>query len=216
VPPSVAFIDRDGTINRKAPDGDYVKSVDELVFLPGAVDGLRTLTAHGVRIVIVTNQRGIALGRMTESDLAGIHRAMVSRLSTEGVVIEAIYHCPHGHGQCSCRKPEIGMFMAAAQELPNLDLAESAVIGDSEADMKAAERLGVPSVLVGGAEVVGAPFSYRAASVADAARWLIEDYQRPSAIFAASRQRIETGSAGQRSAIAMSRVSGTGSPAPRR
>jgi len=215
VKPEAAFIDRDGTINHKAPEGDYVKSVSEFSFLPGAVQGLRLLTDNGVRIVIVTNQRGIARGVMTASDLAEIHRWMLSKLSAAGAHVEAIYHCPHDHGQCSCRKPQLGMFLDAERQLPGLELSRSVVVGDSETDMQAGERLGVPRVLIGAGPVTP-EVSYCAPSLLEAARWIISGYQRPSTTLTASRQRIDQGSVGQRSAIVTTLASETGSPAPRR
>jgi D-glycero-D-manno-heptose 1,7-bisphosphate phosphatase len=173
-PTRTVFVDRDGTINRKARDGDYVKSPDEFVFLPGAKEGLRLLIEQRFRIVIVTNQRGIALGRMTVRDLEAIHDHMHVELKAANVQVEAIYYCPHDLGQCSCRKPEVGMFLQAQREHPDLALRGSIVLGDSEADMEAAARLGLRSVLITGEAPIApsAPVSYRAPSLLDAAGWI--------------------------------------------
>jgi len=103
---ATVFLDRDGTINVKAPEGDYVKSWDEFEFLPGAVDAIRALHESGRRVVVVTNQRGIARGRMTEDDLADIHERMLEAIGPG--VVAAVYHCPHDDGQCDCRKPRPG------------------------------------------------------------------------------------------------------------
>jgi D-glycero-D-manno-heptose 1,7-bisphosphate phosphatase len=173
------FLDRDGTINLKAPEGDYVKRVEEFELLPDAPAAMRLLTQHGVRIVVVTNQRGIALGRMTEEDLAQIHRLMMERLAGEGVEIAAIYHCPHDKGECDCRKPEIGMFLQARREHPEIDFSCSAVIGDSPSDMKAAERIGAAGVLISphtADPMLPAPFS-RAPSLLDAVHLLFSLYR---------------------------------------
>jgi len=144
----VAFLDRDGTINRKAPEGDYVKSWDEFEFLPRAAEALRLLAESGYRLVIATNQRGIALGRMREEDVAEIHRRMVEELAGQGVRIEAVYHCPHDVGKCDCRKPGIGMFERARRELPDVEPGRSVMIGDSASDMEAAERFGCDGIRV--------------------------------------------------------------------
>jgi D-glycero-D-manno-heptose 1,7-bisphosphate phosphatase len=146
----VAFLDRDGTINRKAPEGDYVKSWDEFELLPRAPEALRLLADAGYRLVVVTNQRGIALGRMSEEDVADIHRRMVDELAGHGVAIEAVYHCPHDTGdcgECDCRKPGTGMLERARRELGGIEPARCVMIGDSASDMEAAERFGCEGVL---------------------------------------------------------------------
>jgi D-glycero-D-manno-heptose 1,7-bisphosphate phosphatase len=146
---ATAFLDRDGTVNVKAPEGDYVKSWKEFRFLDGAPEAIRRLNQAGVRVVVVTNQRGIALGRMTEEDLADIHRRMGEELARAGAHVDAIYHCPHDHDSCDCRKPGVGMFLAAQADDPGISFAEAAVIGDSLADMEAGIRLGCRTILVG-------------------------------------------------------------------
>lgn len=132
------FLDRDGTINVKAPEGDYVKSWEEFEFLPGAVEAVRALRESGRKVIIVTNQRGIALGRMTEHDLARIHERMVDVLGP----VDAIYHCPHDEGQCECRKPRPGMLYRAAAEVPGVRLERSLIIGDSDSDVEAGRAAG--------------------------------------------------------------------------
>ncbi len=156
-------------INRKAPDGDYITSWDGFEFLPGALQGLALLGRSPIRIVVVTNQRGIARGRMTEGDLEEIHRRMLAAVGAAGGRIDAVYHCPH-EGGCRCRKPETGMFEDAAIEL-GLELTETAVVGDSSSDMLAAERIGAVRVTVGGGQDV--EIDRRVADLLAAARWLV-------------------------------------------
>lgn len=165
---SAVFLDRDGVINRKAPDGDYVTSWDQFQFLPGALTGLARLAESALRIVVVTNQRGIALGRMSEDDLADIHDRMRAAVVETGGRIDAVYHCPHEAG-CRCRKPELGMFEDAAQEF-GLELDHTAVIGDQLSDMLAAERIGALRISVGFAPP-GA--DHVARDLDDAAHWLL-------------------------------------------
>jgi D-glycero-D-manno-heptose 1,7-bisphosphate phosphatase len=140
------FLDRDGVINRKAPEGSYVRSWDEFEFAPRGLDGLALLARTAVPAIVVTNQRGIARGRMTAADLADIHRRMTSAVVAAGGRLDAVYHCPHDIG-CRCRKPEVGMFEAAAERF-GLLLSQTAVIGDAASDMLAARRIGALRVLI--------------------------------------------------------------------
>lgn len=170
------FLDRDGTINAKAADGDYIKSVAEFVFLPGAKEALCTLTDHGLRAIVVTNQRGIALGRMSEADLAAIHGHMLTELAEAGARVDAVYHCPHDRDECICRKPGIGMFLRAERDHPGLDFAASVVIGDSWSDMEAAASLGVRRVLIAAQPRTGetvVPLDHCAESIVDAVEWVV-------------------------------------------
>jgi len=146
--PTTAFLDRDGTINRGAPPGDYIKSWSEFEFLPGAPEAIARLTSLGPRIVLVTNQRGVALGRMTEEDLEQIHSRMTGELRAQGAELSAIYQCPHDVGECDCRKPQTGLFERARREVPGVDFARSIVIGDSATDMEAAARIGAGRILI--------------------------------------------------------------------
>jgi D-glycero-D-manno-heptose 1,7-bisphosphate phosphatase len=139
-----AFLDRDGTINAKAAEGDYVKSWQEFAFLPGAVEAIGLLRAAGWRVVVVTNQRGVALGRMSLADVEQIHRRM-----REAAPLDAVYVCPHERGRCECRKPGTGMFLQAQAEFGDIEFAECVVIGDAPSDIEAGERLGCRTILVG-------------------------------------------------------------------
>ena len=141
------FLDRDGVINRKRPEGDYVRSWGEFEFLPGVLDALAAMAQTPARIIVVTNQRGIARGRLTEADLAEIHARMVAAIGAHGGRIDAIYYCPH-EGGCDCRKPRTGLFEQALRDFPDTDLANSVVIGDSLSDMEAAARVGCRAMLI--------------------------------------------------------------------
>ena len=146
--PTTAFLDRDGTINRSAPPGDYIKSWSEFEFLPRAPEAIARLNSLGISVVVVTNQRGVALGRMTEDDIQHIHSRMTEELRAEGAELSAIYYCPHDVGACTCRKPQAGLFERARRELPGIDFARSIVIGDSATDMEAAGRIGSARILI--------------------------------------------------------------------
>lgn len=143
-----AFLDRDGTINAKAPEGEYVTSPQQLELVPGSARAVRRLNEAGVPVVVVTNQRGVALGRMTEHDVAAVHRGLDELLGAEGARVDAYYVCPHDEGECGCRKPEPGLIERAAADLGLGPLSQSVVIGDSESDVEAGRRAGASTVLV--------------------------------------------------------------------
>lgn len=146
---TTVFLDRDGVINRKAPEGDYVKSWQEFEFLPGVFDALRLLKGHGFRLIVVTNQRGISRGMFSEQDLASIHSRMLEELEKAGGGLDAIYHCPHGSNSCDCRKPSTGLFLRAQKDFPDIEFADSFMVGDSISDMRVGQRLGCRKVLIG-------------------------------------------------------------------
>jgi len=142
------FLDRDGVINRKPPEGDYVKCWEEFEFLPRAPEALRLLKEAGIRVIIVTNQRGIARGLMTERNLEEIHKRMLAELARFQASVDAIYYCPHEEGVCDCRKPRVGLFRQAQQDFQDIDFANSAVIGDSLKDMEAGTQLGCLTIFI--------------------------------------------------------------------
>ena len=127
-------------------------------------------------VVVVTNQRGIALGRLSTLDLARIHSALRQRLAAGGARLDGIYHCPHPLGSCDCRKPDVGLFVKARQDHPEIDFGGSAVVGDSLSDMTAAQRIGARGILVVDVPTrsTAATASFeRAGSLLEAARRLV-------------------------------------------
>lgn len=143
-----AFLDRDGTINVKAPEGAYIERPEDVVLLPGAAEAVRELNDRGIPVLVVTNQRGIALGRMTEEDLAAVHRRLDELLAAEGARVDAYYHCPHDRDTCDCRKPGTAMLVQAARE-HGIDLSRSVMIGDAASDVEAGRRAGARTVWLG-------------------------------------------------------------------
>lgn len=131
------FLDRDGVINRKAADGEYITNWLAMEILPGALAAAVALDRAGYLIFVVTNQRGVATGKIREADLNEIHLKMQQEFVNAGASITAIYCCPHDvHVNCQCRKPKPGMLFQAARE-HNLNLADCWVIGDSLSDIQA-------------------------------------------------------------------------------
>ena len=148
--PGVAFLDRDGTINEKASPGEYITRADGVSLLPGAADAVRRLNDAGVPAIVVTNQRGIALGRMSEGDLEQVNAELSAQLeAAAGARINAFFHCPHDIGQCDCRKPETGMFRQACERFSWIDLSTSVMVGDSQSDVEAGRALGMRTVRLG-------------------------------------------------------------------
>jgi D-glycero-D-manno-heptose 1,7-bisphosphate phosphatase len=144
------FLDRDGTINVKAPEGEYVTAPESLRLLPGAAAAIRRLNDADVRTVLVTNQRGVALGRMSAADLDAVHAELARALDAEaGARLDLVLHCPHDEGACDCRKPLPGLVHQAVERVPAIDLARSAFVGDSWRDAGAAQAAGIPCVLLG-------------------------------------------------------------------
>jgi D-glycero-D-manno-heptose 1,7-bisphosphate phosphatase len=143
------FLDRDGVINRHPLVKPYVTAPEELQLLPCVPEAIRLLNEAGHRAIVVTNQRGISLGLYDESDLERIHRRMREELARASAQVDAVYHCPHDADSCTCRKPDIGMFLQAQQDFPGLRFTRSIVIGDGASDLQAATRLACRTVLIG-------------------------------------------------------------------
>ena len=139
------FLDRDGVINRQPAPHDYVKRWEEFEFLPGVPQAIRRLNEAGYRVLVVTNQRGIALQRMTTDDVNDIHSHMREELAKNGAHVDGIYVCPHDYGQCRCRKPDIGLFLQAERDF-EIDKRASYMIGDDKSDIIAGQRYGVKGI----------------------------------------------------------------------
>jgi D-glycero-D-manno-heptose 1,7-bisphosphate phosphatase len=133
-----AFLDRDGTIIEEL---GYLGDPDQIRFIPGAIEALQALQRAGYRLVVITNQAGVARGLITEADVHRVNERLRSLLAGSGVRLDGIYYCPHHpeHGppeyrlDCGCRKPRPGMVERAVREL-GLDPARSVVIGDHSSD----------------------------------------------------------------------------------
>lgn len=143
-----AFLDRDGTLNVKAPEGAYVTDPDRLRLIPGAADAVRRLNDAGLFVVLVTNQRGIARGLLSEDAHAQIMGRLADGLAASGAHLDAVYVCPHDEGCCDCRKPAPGLFLRAAREHPEIDLRRAVTVGDSESDIVAGAEAGTATIRI--------------------------------------------------------------------
>lgn len=130
------FLDRDGVI---IADKNYLSDPDGVELLPGAVEGLHMFQAAGFILIIVTNQSGVGRGMFSIQDAEAVNDRVVELLAKNTVTITATYYCPHAPGDnCLCRKPNPGMLLQAAAE-HDIDLRQSIMIGDKEADVMAGE-----------------------------------------------------------------------------
>jgi D-glycero-D-manno-heptose 1,7-bisphosphate phosphatase len=140
------FLDRDGVINENLPG--YVRHWGEFCFIPGACDAIARLTAAGHRILICTNQAGVATGELSTRSLKEIHQRMLTEIAKAHGHVERVYYCPHGKQEgCFCRKPRPGLLLRARSEL-GCDLTDAVFIGDSMTDVQAALSAGVFPILV--------------------------------------------------------------------
>ena len=177
----VVFLDRDGTLNEEV---NYLHKPEDMKLLPGVPQALKKLKDAGYKLIVVTNQAGVARGYYTEEDVKILHQYMNQLLEKEGAEIDAFYYCPHHpvHGigaykkVCNCRKPGTGMFEMAEKDFP-VDRAASYT--------EAGQKFGVTSILVGtgyGAELhkeqqengEKPPYVHYAADLEQAAQWILE------------------------------------------
>ena len=161
------FLDRDGVLNRKLPEGAYVGDWAQFQWLPGAVEAIARMNRGGLTVIVVSNQRGIALGRLSVEQLEIIHDQVRSDLARQGARLDAIYYCPHDRGECNCRKPGIGLFEQAAKDFPEVDAKNSVVIGDSLSDIQAGRQLGMKTIFIEGEPDRQKAGAEAAASLAD-------------------------------------------------
>jgi len=173
------FLDRDGVINREV---GYLHRSEDVVWVEGIFSLCRTAVALGYRLVVVTNQAGIARGFYTQGDFDGLMEWMRLEFAAEGAPLDGVYHCPyhpeHGIGEYrrehEDRKPGPGMLLRAARDL-GLDLAASVLVGDRCSDIAAAQAAGLKQAfLIEGTE--GAPCVYPHVGVralAEVEQWLL-------------------------------------------
>lgn len=158
------FLDRDGVLNRKPPEGQYVTYCDQLQLLPGVEEAIAALNRSGRKTIVITNQRGVALGLYSLEELERMHQMLRDCLAARGAHLDAIYFCPHDSGQCNCRKPMTGLFEQAFLDFPGAHAGNSVMVGDSLRDIEAGLRLGIRSVLVAEAPAEALPENLRKAA----------------------------------------------------
>ena len=186
------FLDRDGTVNEEV---GYLRNLADLRLIAGAGAAIRRLNNAGLKVVLVTNQSGVARGYFPESLVLEVHERLARMLQEEGARIDAIYYCPHhptaGNSgytiACDCRKPGTGLIDRAARDL-GIDVKKSYVVGDKWSDVELGQRAGARSILVQSGFAHDDPGNIRPERVSDpdfiaqtiieAAEWILEDVQR--------------------------------------
>ena len=142
----LVILDRDGTINEDSDQ--YIKSPSEWRPIEGSLDAIARLTQAGYRLVVATNQSGIARGLFDTSTLIAIHDRLQQAAAQAGGRIDAFFFCPHAaDSACECRKPRPGMLLEIARRF-NVSLADVYMVGDSQRDLEAAAAAGARPVLV--------------------------------------------------------------------
>jgi heptosyltransferase-2 len=176
------FLDRDGTLN---PDPGYINSPDQFELFPGVPGALARLQRAGARLIVVTNQSGIARGFLTRDGLRAVHMKLKRLLDAADVSLDSIYFCPHHPDDgCDCRKPNRGMIDQAVRER-GVNLHRAYLIGDHIRDIELAKRIGARSILVTTGTIPpqeaerlktsGPTPDWIASSLSEAADWLLSD-----------------------------------------
>lgn len=142
------FLDRDGVINRKAQESEYVFRWDDFKVLPGVEEAIAALNRSDRHVIVVSNQRGVSLGFYSLEDVATLHARLQQHLGGFGAHIDAFYICPHGLDACDCRKPKTGLLDQAFKDYPVATKRNSLLIGDSRSDIELARNFGIPSILI--------------------------------------------------------------------
>lgn len=177
------FLDRDGVVNEKMPEGSYVTCWAEFRFLPGVAEAIRKLNRAGLRVIVVSNQRGVALGLYTAADVEAMHASLQRILQSHGAHVDGFYFCPHDKLQCNCRKPLPGLFELAVVQFPEISASSSVMIGDSLSDIEFGRRLGMRTVFIDGdakhqkpgANAARESANMRCASLSEAVDWMLQE-----------------------------------------
>jgi D-glycero-D-manno-heptose 1,7-bisphosphate phosphatase len=182
------FLDRDGTI---IEDTGYIGEIERVRFLPGVREAIQSLNGGGFKVIVVTNQAGVARGYFTEESVQKVNTFIGESLAREKALIDGFYYCPHHiegiveeyRRDCYCRKPNPGMLEKAAHDF-GIDLPRSFLIGDKESDIEAGNRAGCRTILIAGREHAGnelndaATPDYIAPGLYEAVSWLVKAYPK--------------------------------------
>jgi D-glycero-D-manno-heptose 1,7-bisphosphate phosphatase len=149
------------------PEGQYVNSLHHFALLPGVPQAIAQLNRAGLRVLVVTNQRGIALGLYTAADVEHIHAHLQAELLGHNARIDGFYFCPHDKRECNCRKPLPGLFELAQKDFPDIQPAGSLIIGDSLSDIEFGKNLGMYALFIEGDPEHRKPGAEKALGLAD-------------------------------------------------
>ena len=141
----VIFLDRDGVINKEV---GYLHKIEDFEFIDGVFDACKQFQTLDYKIVIITNQSGIARGYYPEEDFHTVTKWMIEQFNAQNIDILDVFFCPHRpESNCECRKPRPGMLLEA-QDKHNIDMGNSWMIGDKEADVAAANAAGINNTIL--------------------------------------------------------------------
>ncbi len=141
----VVFLDRDGVINKEV---GYLHKSEDFEFIDGVFTACQHYQANGYKLIIVTNQSGIARGYYQKEDFNKLTQWMLVQFGNQGIDILDVFFCPHGpESSCTCRKPQPGMLLEARDKF-NIDMENSWMVGDKEADISAANTAGISSTIL--------------------------------------------------------------------
>lgn len=143
------FMDRDGVVNVQIIDG-YVLRPEQFTYTPHFLEAMRLIRPRFQRIILVTNQQCVGKGLCSQEDVDAIHGRLQGQLEVQGTPFDRVYCCPHlAEASCACRKPNIGMFLQALRDFPDIDPARSLMVGDTLSDMQFARNASIHAVHVG-------------------------------------------------------------------
>ncbi|MBI5400306.1 D-glycero-beta-D-manno-heptose 1,7-bisphosphate 7-phosphatase [Candidatus Saganbacteria bacterium] len=181
------FLDRDGTI---IEDVGYLNKPSEIKFISGSQEAIKKLKAAGYKVIVITNQAGVARGLITEDMLQTIDKVLHKWILNSGTHLDGLYYCPHHpeHGvypykqACECRKPHPGLILKAQKDFA-IDLSRSFMVGDKASDIEAGQRAGLKTVFVmtGRGEVAKADRKtspdHTANNLLQAAEWILKQHE---------------------------------------
>lgn len=177
----IIMIDRDGTINQRAPRGEYITHWDQFHWVDETFEAMRELSRQGFRFIVVSNQAGIARGMLEPSVVEEMNDRMVAELKLAGVEVIDVYVCPHHwEDNCSCRKPEPGLFFRASKS-HLLRMNRTVYVGDDPRDSRAAFNAGCLSVLIGPERNCdpggGAKTGFSSETLPEAVPWIVSQFE---------------------------------------
>lgn len=170
-------MDRDGVINRPPPPEErYITRPGDFLLQPGIAEAIRLFNERNLPVAVVTNQKAVAIGRLTPEVLNRIHDRMRELLAQEGASLQTVHYCPHRESdRCECRKPRPGMLRAAAGEL-NINPRHSWMIGDQARDLEAGRAMGCKTLLIGSATVPASLVDIHLPETGDLPAWIQENF----------------------------------------
>ena len=156
------FLDKDGKL---IPDVPYNVDPQLISIEKNALPGLKRLQDQGYKLIVISNQSGVALGFFNEDDLHSVETRIKDLLKTEGIDIKGFYYCPHSsEDNCTCRKPQPGLLLKASDDF-GINLSESWMIGDILNDVEAGNRAGCKTILIDNGNET---------------EWLMNQYRKPN------------------------------------